>query len=282
MNNYMNATNMTNAASKKAAESKILHRKEAVLHKKTYVKSCNQHCEIVDYIDCTHVICKFDDGTCVTTTMGQFNSGKIRNTTVFPWKEELQKTHTNETRKMNNGFYAKVINFIDEKRVLIEYDIPELLPKDRLKVTLYKTFQSGRTGVPEALKQRGTSKPEQFYCRYIMHQIAGNRLLTNYGKENKEFLNGLEADAYDPKAKVIVEYLGSYWHNRPETYRNDMLKRQLCLEKGYHLIRIVEFELKEEYRCENDIVVQSYRRESMEQAAKELLEQLKKYYDLEV
>lgn len=114
-----------------------------------------------------------------------------------------------------------------------------------------------------------------------MNQIVGKRLLTNYGKENKEFLNGLEADAYDPKTKVIVEYLGSYWHNRPEAHRNDVLKRQLCLEKGYHLIRIVEFKLKEEYRFENDIVVQSYRRESMEQAAKELLEQLKKYYNLE-
>ena len=278
----MSTTGTTNTASRaKAAESRKLHRREAVLHTKKYIKSCNQYCEIVDYIDCQHIVCKFDDGTYVTISMGQFNMGKVRNPTVFPWKEELQKTHINETKKMNNGFYAKVIKFIDEKSVLVEYDIPELLPEDRLKVTLYKTFQQGRTGVPKALQQSGTSKQEQFYCRYIMRQVVGDRLLTNYGKRNKEFLNGLEADAYDPKTKVIVEYLGSYWHNRAKTHDNDILKYQLCLEKGYHLIRIVESGLKENYRFENDIVVQSYRHENIEQAAKELLIQLKKYYNLE-
>jgi len=67
-------------------------------------------------------------------------------------------------------------------------------------------------------------------------------LLLTSGEEvvngNRTILNGKELDIYFPKYKFAIEYNGKFWHNKEE----DLIKNQLCKEKGITLYRIDDFD----------------------------------------
>lgn len=74
----------------------------------------------------------------------------------------------------------------------------------------------------------GSSKGE---CElYDLLSTTGLNIIHN----DRKILNGKELDIYFPDLNFAIEYDGSYWHDS----KYDLIKNNLCKEKGIELIRI--------------------------------------------
>ncbi len=88
------------------------------------------------------------------------------------------------------------------------------------------------TGCPECAKGLKTSFPEQAVYYYIcmVYPDAINSYM-EYGKE---------LDIFIPNLNTAIEYDGWIWHNKKNSIKNDLIKNDLCRDKGVRLIRIRE------------------------------------------
>ena len=95
------------------------------------------------------------------------------------------------------------------------------------KSTIYHMVEGKRC--PICNIENKSSFPEQaiyFYLKKVFNEVE---------IENRKVLNGKELDIYIPSIKTAIEFDGDAWHKDVE---KDIIKNQLCNEKGIRLIRI--------------------------------------------
>lgn len=92
-----------------------------------------------------------------------------------------------------------------------------------------------------------TSFPEQAVFYYLKN-VFEDALL-------RDKSIGRELDIYIPSIHCGIEYDGVAWHRKNKNYKNDLIKEQMCSEKGIRLIRIREIGLNElEYKATTDVL----------------------------
>lgn len=258
--------------------TRALNCKKKYVGMQIYVASCKQNCKIIDYVDSSNVLAEFEDGTQVQTCMSQFKKGYIVNPTAIKTPEQLASERLNERRLMKCGFYATIVRYVNSDNIEVSFEIPGLNKNDTVKRTTYYFFENGLVGTPVGCTKTGTSRTERYFCQYIFGQVAGSGVKFNYGKKKKEFLNGLEADAYDPEKNIAIEFLGSHFHDDEDVHKRDIEKVKLCKQKGITLIRIIDKEYKYEF-LEDDIILESYSENDIEKAGNEFVKRLGMYYE---
>ena len=117
----------------------------------------------------------------------------------------------------------------------------------------------------------GTSFPEQF-----LYLVMKSLLKT---VNNRDKSNGFELDIFVPEYKIAIEYNGTYYHSKMQ--QTDDKKRQLCQEKGIHLLQIYE-RVKGVVVTGEDIICWKYSREKNEMVilAKDVLGWISKHTDI--
>ena len=112
---------------------------------------------IVEYINNQAIIVEFDDEkkTRVKTSYDSFKKGKVKNPNFVP--------HLGETRKATNGQTMRIVEYINYKNIIVEFDDER---KTRVK-TSYDSFKKGEVKNPHfPMNGKGTYKTFQTQYAY--------------------------------------------------------------------------------------------------------------------
>lgn len=174
---------------------------------------------------------------------------------IHDWSEEL-----------NGGKSMDEFTYASDKKVIWKCHICAYEWRNEVNA---RTVGNG--GCPKC-SVSGTSFPEQFL--YLIMRSLFNTV------NNRDKSNGFELDIFVPEYKVAIEYNGTYYHSKLQ--QKDEKKRQLCKEKGIHLLQIYERVKGVDIAGEN-IICWKYSRgkDEMVILAKEVLHWISKYTDFE-
>lgn len=177
-------------------------------------------------------------------------------------KTEEYKTRINELYfiELNKKLEQRNLTFINktEKTITLKCNDCNNIFSYSISAfnTLIKVFETNFC--PECSRifknQNNTSKQEKEFVSFIK-EIYKNKINEN----DRKILNGKELDIYIPELKLAFEYDGTYWHADPrffnendkikhclasDIWERDKQKDLLCEQNGIKLIRIKEYDWK--------------------------------------
>lgn len=206
--------------------------------------------EIVEYNNSKDVAVKFDINGLVVrhVTWHNFQTGCVANKDAMSHKNK--EVRLGETRVMNNGLSATIIDYKSSKNITVEFEDGVIVDNR----TYYK-FTVGEIGHPTIVFQNAISVPE-FSINYYLKDLGFKKIKSGEWK-NKGF-GDYELDFYHKEKNFAIEYDGAI-HNRPSSKKNEQVKNSLCAKLGIKLYRIRDPYLKGDapcgYRTNKDIDV---------------------------
>lgn len=145
-----------------------------------------------------------------------------------------RERHIGETRQMNCGNMATIINWTSGKNITIQFDDGAL--KEQVA---YVCFQRGNVKHPNKESRKGHSKAEIILQYYFASLGFIKKTKGSLRTIDPEF-GKMEFDLYHPKYKIAIEYDGEYWHSLSHVQETDAKKDALCQKNHIHLIRVRE------------------------------------------
>ena len=217
--NFKNGT-LSNPNYKKNYKQRANHVNE------TKIMHCGMSATIVDYRKSSDIDVKFEDGTIMKNKQySSFKRGTIQNPNCKTKRKTLKDDRIGETKIMNNGHPAKIINYRTSADVDVCFE-----DKTIVEHASYNRFLSGSIANPND-KSKGSSLQEYILLHY----------LEKYGfKKETKFINGrkFEIDVFNEQLGGI-EYDGRLWHLKKEN-KDDNKSKLFFKFFGRRLIHIRE------------------------------------------
>lgn len=119
----------------------------------TKTMNCGMNATIIEWLSSDNIIIRFEDGYTVHSTYALFKTGTIHNPACPNKMErrsiECKKRHLGETRMMNCGMEATIIEYQKYKNIDIQFTDGTIVKNRR-----YQNFKSGCIANPNLAKRR--------------------------------------------------------------------------------------------------------------------------------
>jgi hypothetical protein len=196
------------------------------------MQNCGMECKIIRYATYHDIDVQFTDGTIVTNrSCKNFKAGNIKN-------PNIESRHLNETRTMNCGLKATIIEYFNNENISIQFE-DGLIVKNRS----YGNFQKRSIGHP---KHKVGVSINELICLYYFKELGFGKSekgsLKNLGLENNE-LDLYNQDFYGHR--IAIEYDGYTRKDGGHTIEKDLIKNERCHKSNIMLYRIREPNLPE-------------------------------------